>query len=371
MIDIKKTAAIIGVLVVLGIIAVGVQYFYESHGGQSSNTVYSSTNTPTTVLSQNNPDFAQALAAQSQHNYTLSKQYYEAALQTTTDPVQQAQIEYDIASATEESGDYADAIQMYKQIAADTSNYNFVRAYAVQQIGLIYYTYLGGNESPIVAATFNSAPYSSFYATSSISLSYKNLFQYAASIYPLGQSESRIAYWYAVNIADTLHSTTTPEAVSELSSMNQAIQLANQDSARAVLDPGSQRMVPSVYMLEGLSYEFLAPLGVASSTEIEAQFSQAVRLADSFGYAGYERYYYASYLARAYGSSRESDIQSLLAPFTSSNAAEIDPPVSAFFAATESDSSQNVNKQSMIRLANLDPSFKTYLLSLGWENSDF
>src|SRR5262249_13573992 len=102
---------------------------------------YSGTHTPAQVLAQQNQSFSSAQNYQNQGQYQVALQAYQQALPNAQDASQQATIKFRIAEATEQGGGYTEAIQLLKQLAVDTTVPAILRAYAIQEIGFMYYSY--------------------------------------------------------------------------------------------------------------------------------------------------------------------------------------------------------------------------------------
>ena len=130
---------VVSILILGCVIAVVVAIVFFMAPGQK----YSQDDTPTDVIMRSNADYASGKNYFSQRNYDLAKEQYQRALLNAQDDVQGSQIQFSIAVADEFAGRYLDAIKEFKAIAIDPSSYQFVRAYAVQEIGLIYYGYYG------------------------------------------------------------------------------------------------------------------------------------------------------------------------------------------------------------------------------------
>ncbi len=328
-------------------------------------------NTPNKVLSQVNQNFSTAKAYQQAHDYAQALTYYQKALPQAQDASQKGQIEFDIALMTESSGNHVQAIPLLKAIAADTPYDPVLRAYAVQEIGTIYSTYT--DRSAIAAETFTGDPYQSFLTNNDTALAYRKLYDYAVSMYPLGMSEVRIAQWYAGDLASTLQgATTTTQGKAYLATIQQSLLKANADSARMQKDAIEATDIPGILMREGLVYQILAHLDVASSQQADSVFKQALTYSVVTGtQTNFLQFYYARFLYEAYGPSRISDITQLLSVYSADKAASIHPAVPAIFLAARADNSFSSLRPGLVQLGTVDLSFKAYLIYLGWHDSDF
>lgn len=369
--DKKKIVMLAGSLLV----AAGVFLYWENI---ANNGKYSSSNTPVTVLSQQNQDFAAGNTYQTQGNYMEALQSYQKALSQAQDASQKAVIEFRIALAAERSGNFSQAIQGFKKIVADQSSYPdsvLLRAYALQDMGYMHYQYHSGNQAQtIFDAIFSDTPYSDFKkkAGSDSGLAYRYLFEYATSFYPLAYSEARIAVWYSNNLVGSLGGATTTQAGgSNLAAVRLALQRADADVQRTKDASDTSMWIPPVLQLEGVALGQLANVGAADPTQVEAYFQQGLlwEKKEQYKPGSFTTYDYALFLAKQYGNKRVKDIQNLLSVFNSSNTSNINPSVIAYFKPAAGGASSMLSKNFAL-LAGLDPDFKTFLMSLGWHASD-
>jgi hypothetical protein len=138
-------------------------------------------------------------------------------------------------------------------------------------------------------------------------------------------------------------------------------------------DPNAASLVSATIGREGEAAEILASVGALDPSKAEHYFQEGVSLDATFGYraGSYNAYRYAAFLAVQNGTSQSSAIATLLAPFKVGNDAAIAITVPQFFQSARTNPALASDKASLIRLAALDPSFKSYLLSIGWQASDF
>lgn len=364
----KKISLSIGILVIIALIAISAFLLYQK--SQSVGSRYTVTNTAYRLVSLANPDFRQGANYLDEKNYIAARQSYEKALSVAQDQTQKNLANYYIGLTYERGGEYAKAIQIYKQIAATDGGYG--RQEAIQAIGEMYYIHPEARAA-IVSETFKDEPYSSFKSGSDNELAYRKLYEYAVSIYPIGLSEARIAYWYANDVATKLKATTTPQAMSEIDIVKQSIAKADADMQKNDQSNSVEKVFDtSIYVLEGRALGKLASVGVGSAADAEAAFKKAVALADASGTYGIVRYRYAEYLANTFGAKRRTDIQELLSVFvTGSTSRKLTPEVQTLFRGARTEQVFSSAKKSLVKLAQIDPAFKTYLISLGWHEADF
>jgi tetratricopeptide (TPR) repeat protein len=329
----------------------------------------------TDFLLQNNPDFAAAYRYQSQGNYAMAKQSYEAALANTSDNVQELQIDYYIATMDASLGNFTEAIELLKQIVANVPrNWQLMAAYAVQEMTTIHYQ--NPSNGSITQDIFRSQPYSALYsATSTDEANYRNLLQFGANLYPLGITEARLAYAYSQDLQNDLHgATSTPAAVAKIAQINGALNNANafitdtQNNAQEIND------VPTIATYQGMAIGYLATVGLASPQDAENAFKQALQYMEASGQAAGQltNIQYAAFLQQMYGQSRISDIKELLKPFVANApAGSIYAAVGPYLLNLRTDPDYASQRRSIVNLALIDSSFESYLLSIGWQQNDF
>ena len=329
--------------------------------------------TPTTVLLETNPDFATAQSYLNKGDYISAKQYYEKALATAQDTTQELQIQFYIASVEEFANDYTDAIVLFKQIAANSGNWKNVKAYAIQELANIHYHNV--TNQAITAEIFSDEPYSSFYlSTSSPEIAYRKLLEYVTTVYPLGFSEAYTAYWNTRDLENGLYgATTTPQAVALVSEINRELVFADADVSSLKDNSISDQTVLQILSREGIVLGHLALLGVVSPERAENIFKENIQLASVIGNppGSAVEFYYASFLANLYGKVRIPDINQLLSAYIVGNSKNVDSSMRGIFIDARTDPNQQTTRSTLIKLGQLDSSFETYLISLGWQATDF
>ncbi len=367
----KSIAAwLVSALVAIVLIGFGIWYYRMQT--LTSNVAINNavTNTPSAFLMKTNADFVRAQSLLKAGDYADAIASYNVALASATSTVSKGQILYKIAAATALNGDPAGAIKLYKKIAADGSNINILRAYAVSAMSELYYAALIPS---LTTEIFKGDPYASFYIATSTALSYRRLNEYAISFYPLALPELRVAAWYAAHLARLGNiSTSSPEVAADLAVINQGLQKANADIRRIRYDPNANGDIPNALMREAVILGQLSSVHLESADTAEAAYRNALAMYNSFGFApgtdGYARYYYALFLTQTYGQSRANDVQTILKPlYTTAGYQKY--PVQSFFK--EARLHNGMIKKGLADMARLDPGFRTLLVSLGWTSSDF
>lgn len=369
----NKTTAIwiLGILALL-VITVGIWFFYFKVPARMT---YSTNNTPTAVLATRNQDYATAIAYEKEGKYDQALSSYQNALIAAQDQIQTTQIRLKIALMTEKTGNYKDAIVLFKAIAGDATNYAIARAYAVQEIGLMN-VYISDTETKKIVSTetFKDAPYDSFKKDVDLNMAYTKLFEYASSFYPLGYSEARVAFGYAGELLSTLKgATTTPKGIAYISIINTSLQAATADLQRMKAIPGEAVLVPETLVRQGNTVNRLSSVRVLDPKMAESYFKAGVAYDVTLGNkpGSFNAFNYATYLVTQFGTTRSGDIKTLLLPFRVGNEAQIYSNIETFLRSARTDTTLVKNKKQILSMGRMDPGFKTYLISLGWKVSDF
>ncbi len=370
----KKRYFVLVLMTLILISVVGLTLFYYI---KKQRPAYNSTTmTPTSVLRQTNQDFSTGDSFSKQGDYKQALLSYQRALPQAEDLVQEGQIKYKIASMYEFDGRYTEAIKLFKEIAINTKYDTFVRAYSVQEIGYMYKKPATTKEarSLILAETFNSAPYDSFLTGGDYDLAYRKLFEYASSIYPLVISESFIAGWYAHDLRFNLKGASTTSAGGEnIFATLESLKKANDDITRTKDDPVASGYFPTAYVYLGIAQGDLAIVGALDPELAEASFRKGINLIATAGFnsGNLAPYNYASFLVNKYGAKRSNDIRDTLSVFSTANSKKIYPHVVNLFRDARTDKSLAEDYTNLKLLGGIDSNFKKYLISLGWNESDF
>jgi hypothetical protein len=151
-----------------------------------------------------------------------------------------------------------------------------------------------------------------------------------------------------------------------------ALQAANTDANRIANLASEQAFTPYILEREAVAIALMQESGDPSFGDVDTAFSKTLHsyaiLDAGTSEDGFARYKYAAALNTLYGSSRLSDIESILAPLYTSSVYE-NSPIQRFLASERTDSTGD--KPMIARLASVDPAFKSYLQKLGWMSADF
>lgn len=366
--DTPKTLHPALLAIALAAVLGGALYWYWT--SLRSQTETPSSQTVFSELVSGNGAFADATRLYNSGDYTGAAQKYQEALAAARNEAEAGQIAYKMALTKEQQGDYVGAIQGMKDIAANSQFTPIVKAYAVQRIGIIYNTY-GYGRPEIVAETFTGDPYQSFSTPNDPELSYRKLFEYASSFYPLAIAESRIGDWYANALVKEYDAGKPPAALSEyIESIRSHVDKAEADIERVRSDPNAAGDIPPVFTRLGEIKGKLAYTGNGTLAEAESSFQTAMQLGalGKPGNDGYTRFQYASFLERYYGSERADDMRAILAPLSASEVYK-GTAVMNFLASQRN--TQTWMHRSLVEMAKVDAEFKALLVRLGWQAADF
>ncbi len=355
---ISITAIIIAALMLAG-------FWFYLGGFKTKNHAVSGASTYDTLMTSNGA-FAKASAAYQSGDYSGAAALYRQALAVADNPTQEGQISIKLAQTLENAGDLNGAIDLYQSISQNQNFPSITRAYAVEDLGLLYDQF--GNS--VVQRTFSVPPFSDMVA-SSTSTSYKNLYQYSVNFFPLANAEVHIANYYATLLVRAKRGAITLDGSTiKLFNRLTAARLADADKdiARMQNDPNEAAGLPDVLKRVADVIGKRAEVGAVATSTAEVAYQKAMSeyAALGPGQDGFMRYFYAAY--RSALKYPASDVQSILAPIYTS-AVYHGTPAETFFT---NEKHNVINQKTVLqRLASYDPNFKKYLMSLGWTESDF
>ena len=369
--------ATLGALLVLGgVVFIGTQYAIPNlvgrQGQQNATTTdaslafvrsqYEAAESSHDRLMSDNAAYAQATRLRLAGTYADAAKAYRSALAGTTDVAERAEIKFWLAYSDAASGNYVAAIATYKELAAASTTLSRVtRAHAVQSLGHMFYRF---GDPVITKEIFKDKPYSRFYDADRVPRSYRNLFDYAASLYPLALSEAFSADWYANQlIAGT---TTRPEYKTII---REKLKLAEENMASVRNDPAQRYTFLNAFEKWAVVLGKMKRIGDDSFADPEAAFKELMGYYETYRLRGdgTARLQYAYYLAHMYGKDRAPDIHDILAPIIA------DPEGHGYVVSgiLQNDIPDRVQaRQSFALLASLDPAFMKLLQSYGWTETD-
>jgi hypothetical protein len=280
---------------------------------------------------------------------------------------EEAQIKVKIAHTVRDEGNLVRAAQLYKEIAVQEEYPAMARAYSAQALGLLD----NYGNSAVRVETFKDEPFAAMFVPDDPVLSYRHVFEYASSLYPLALSELRIASWYAGELlkeADGEINLTENEIATYHATVMDKLQRASIDAARTKDDPNEAYLKPEIARMRAIVLGWMVLAGYdfkhdAEQAYVDAMYEYSLTGAPNDGFM---HYWYATYLS-SFADRRDAVIQALTPLYT--NPVYASSGVATFFTAERNN--RLGSKGILQRLAKVDPKFKGFLTSLGWTNADF
>ncbi len=347
-------------LIVATIIGVtGFVYWSFQKSTESQKPLY-------TQLLEKNDEFASGEGLFNSGKYDEAATQFRLALEKAEDYKEEGQLKYKIAQAESSGSNPIGGIALFKEVAANENYTPVIRAYAVQSMGNLIYSY---NTSEIKNEIFKDEPYASFLAEGDDTLARRKLFEYASAFYPLGISELRIAKWYSTEILKLTESGRTDEETkNNIEEMKMIVRqnLANADTFLLDItnDVQSRHQVAEVWHRKGA---VLGDLFLSSDTTFpnpEEAYKQALAFSTiRVGNESAAKYSYAVFLAKMYGEERADDIKKLLNDFYTSSKYKGNN-----MERMIRNEKNNLlgNRDDILLLAKIDNQFEAYLKTLGW-----
>lgn len=322
---------------------------------------------PYSSLMQNNEHYQKATNLLNSRKYSDAREEYKLALVDASNDTERAQISFDLANATDRAGDPIAAIQLYKQIITNDANIPILRAYAVQNLGRMY---RATRDPRVTTEIFKDAPFASMRVDNNDDRSYRRLFEYGSSLYPLGLLELYIANSY---ITEATANHFSGEALKQVVTLaQQKFANADKEVARMSLSPNNElHLISEVLNNKAITLDKLKAIDQSVTAQrVESAYIQTMNAyataGASFGDDFYTRISYAGFLAREYGEKRASDIASLLSPLPTLK--DQLKTREAYLINARNNPAQRAN---LVLLGQLDESFRSLLISLGWHDEDF
>lgn len=324
-------------------------------------------------LRSSNQSYTSGVAAEKQGDYSTAIEQFQAALTTAKDPQQALGVQVRLADAYASSGRYKDAISVFQDLAQDTRYSAGIRAYVVYRMAALYDTY---RDAQITEAIFAAPPFHDLAVKGDTSLSYRHLYEYSTQLSPNAYGDMGVANWYASR-AVIAH--TNPGSAA--SSTSEYLAQVHAWLAKSRKDPDWSDS-PFWSRLDGLFLslknavvvERLSLAGDTVAGDPETLFKQLLEKAQLYPQRSFEadvRLQFAYFLYLMHGTQRTSDIVTILAPLYSAGRDVTNDHAARVFLANAATKKDIGNRTTIIAIANIDPDFKQYLVSLGWKASDF
>lgn len=359
--SLRPVAIAIGALIIVAIVA-----WWYAQGPR-----YSLEDTPYEALTEQSTAFSEAEQLYKEGRFTEARAKYESALVSALDPIQEGQIHVKIAHTWRGDGDFIKAIGLYKAIADNARNIKFVRAYAIQNMAVLYD--LNG-DAAITDEIFKGEPYVSMLEEGNVPQAYVRLYEYASSFYPLALPELRVASWHAQRLIDARNKRVTleqPEIDASKILIHEKLKNADADIERIRNDQNEVRMLPEIFKRRAVLLGKMAYIGETTFTEADDAFVQAMNVYTATGRPGADgmvRYYYASYLLGLL-KPRHEDLRSVLGPFYAPDSPYASSTAVSFFRSERTNALRQ--KYVLTGFGRIDLNFQAFLKTLGWTEADF
>ncbi len=356
-------------LVVMGILAFlffmypSMPNFYSIKSGAEPTSI---------AIAEQYPDFAAARELFNKQDYAGALALYKKVLSEVSDVKQRGLVEYNIALSMEFGGDYMGAIPLFKQIGANASYEPATRASAIQEMANIPLRYGFSDGKAIIAEIYKDAPYSDFYADKNDLIAQRKTFEYAAAISPLPLSLVTAGELYALDVWRNYKDATTTEPAKSYIKLALSTMTQGENATLALeQDPFQSASLTTVYQREGDGLAYLAYMNAVDASRVESAYKKSIQASEKYTYNPFAYYDYAAFLVNQFGTSRASDIADLLKTVIEKSSDKNATYFVTFLKDAKKGNFQATYKRSIVKLAAADAAFKTYLVSLGWQESDF
>lgn len=315
-------------------------------------------------LVDKNAEFAKGEELLRAQNYIEAIEHFELALANAEGFKEEGEIKYRIAMSFGLDGEPVQAIKLLKEVAGNENYSKEIRAYSIQRIRTVLNIY----NTPIVREeVFKDEPYKSFLSEGDYFLTLRKLSEYAASFYPLGLSEVRVARWYSSEILEISEDGINDAETEEVERLKRIIRekiTSAEKYLSSIGEDGRVRLDQSEVEEEiGNVLADLYLAGNKSFGDPEVYYERALISASAPSPEAGVRLSYAIFLTKMYGEDRRENIEDLLNDFskeekyTSANIARI------------LENKENLNasyKNNILLLAQTHPEFKEFIKIFGW-----
>lgn len=312
----------------------------------------------------------QGTVALGQGNYEEAVKNYKSALSLAPNKDVEAQNKLKLGQALMTTRK-AEAMEVFKEIAADTSFDKGIRARAVNLMA----QELSATHDTVFASKyiFTGDPYASFLVNNDFELAELKLREYSLSIYPTATPAFRVALWYINELSQNRNSALDQKTEEEFK--NQVRKYYQLGSELLLNESGQGGIFEQANAIgqQGLVLGYLASIGEKDPSEVEKLYEMALEMISlhpsdvnlkNLGF--YLRFHYAAVLKNLHGESRNDAIKKILMPFTPQMTKNT---YFEKFLASENDPlhGQHHHHQDIIDLAAISPEFKLVAESAGWK----
>ncbi len=317
-------------------------------------------------LLNKNESFAYAEGLLKSQRYDEAAEYFKLALKKAEGYKEEGQLKYKIAMSYSYGSNPVAGIALFKEVAANENYTPTIRAYAVQNIGNLLYSY---NTPEVKTEVFKDEPYKSFWLEDDYSLSRRKVFDYASSLYPLGIPELRIAKWYSEEILrlQKLAGAENEQKIVEMKSIiGQKLINTNKYLLDIARDEQARGYTAEVLYRKGNVLGDLLLSGDTTFADPEEAYKQALSIVTiKASPEAAAKLRYAVFLTRMYGGERVEDVKKLLSDFYVGTKYASTNTVRSIRNEKDGDLG---NKDDYLLLASIDTRFAQFLRTLGWNN---
>lgn len=301
---------------------------------------------------------------------------YKTALNQINDTSEEAQVKLLIAITTDESGKYQEAVALYKEIVGNIAYPLRIRAFAVQQMGVLL---SGAARTKVWDLVFSGEPYTTLIAGEDGPLTIRHLYEYASSIYPLAFSEIMIADWYAGKLAEqkmSISISTPPLTQQEVAAYTDVVRTklasADQDIARMEQSPLGESNIPLALLRRAVVVSKMSLAADQAFGDPNEAFLRAEKAyTDREWSSGYVFFGHAAFEALLYGNARPEEISVILAPILNKTIRDYDEFKVYLRDLRFLRTPGLTGKLYATLLGKTNSDFKKLLISLGWTEMDF
>lgn len=368
----KVFLIVIATFLFLIVIFVGV-FLFQKYKSQTIEDVIDIDNpyglSPAAQLKANNDVYQDARFARDIKDYDKAISLYEDALTNSSNSEVRAQIEYEIGVVQNYMNDPIGAIRRLKTVANNTDYSPLIRAYAIQQMGEVFYW---RSDPATFDEIFKDDPYTNMFVPDKPSTSLKNLFEYASSFYPLAYAELKTAQFYANKILNvqTAGLTVSSEGLS-IDEMKILIRQKVENAEKDIEDikklyPTDTRISSAIQrkaIIAGLIYRAGDPF-LGDPRILFEQARQGELIRGNFNQAAFTTYHFASFLAQIGSIGNKEEVQALLEDFYEDGKFA---KTTTFYDFLKNEGGAiSTSRENILLLAEIDPKFKNLIISLGW-----
>lgn len=366
-------------LLVLGSFVLSYFYFYRERDEENQAILVPSKSANDSLL-LTSENFNRANDFFTQRTYNLAIEKYNAALLDADSLSEEILIKLQIAKATANAGDNLKAVELLKDIIENPkyiSEEEEVKREKVDVVTTLISIYYNTHDKAVADKIFFGKPFDAFIKredAGNFEIAFRRLEEYASTLSstPSLLGEIRIAKSYAVVIYDLkTRGNLSEEEKKQIQEYKVIIKSKltyvddHMNNPRNYYRNSSDKR-EILLRYKGVVIGALTAVGEADTDvdDPEEMFKESLALSQTSWSSSATKFTYAAFLAANYGEKRKEDIANLLSDVYA-------PAVGTEFSWRRwllNEKTNPTRSQNYVRrLASIDPKFKTFLISLGWE----